>query len=261
MAVRRRSSRGEATGQHFLRSKRLVADLVREAEVARGDLIVEIGGGGGLTHALAQTGAILAVVERDPALAARLRASFAELPTVAVLEGDIAAYEWPDEPFAVVANLPFAGSGAILARLLRDPQLPLRSANVIVQWEFAAKHAAVWPATMRSIHWRAWYDVSIARRLARTAFSPPPTVDTGVLQLRRRAQPRVAPELHEAYWDFLTAAFDAREPIRRGLRPTLSPLQIKRLAPALGFSPEARAWDVDAGQWAQLFAFAQGSRA
>ncbi|MGI9111967.1 MAG: ribosomal RNA small subunit methyltransferase A [Gaiellaceae bacterium] len=260
MAVRRRSSRGEATGQHFLRSKRLVADLVREAEVARGDLIVEIGGGGGvLTHALAQTGAILAVVERDPALAARLRASFAEHPTVAVLEGDIAAYEWPDEPFAVVANLPFAGSGAILARLLRDPQLPLRSANVIVQWEFAAKHAAVWPATMRSIHWRAWYDVSIARRLARTAFSPPPTVDTGVLQLRRRAQPRVAPELHEAYWDFLTAAFDAREPIRRGSDQRSRHCRSNGLPPLSGSHPKLpRGTSTpDNGR----IAFAQGSRA
>ena len=261
MAVRRRPPRREAAGQHFLRSKELAAELVREAEVARGDLIVEIGGGTGvLTQALAETDAVVVVIERDRALAAQLQTRFGRQSSITVIEGDIAGYDWPTEPFAVVANLPFTGSGAVLARLLRDPRIPLRRADVIVQWEFAAKHAAVWPATLRSIHWRAWYEVSIRRRLSRTAFAPPPSVDTGVLQLMRRNRPRVTPELYEEYWDFLSAAFDAQEPIRRGLRPALSPLQIKRLASSLGFSPEARAWEVDAPQWAQLFAFAYGNR-
>lgn len=225
--------------------------------MARGELIVEIGGGTGvLTRELARTGATVVVIERDRRLAARLRSRFAGHKTVAVIEDDVAAYRWPEEPYAVVANLPFAGSGAILGRLLDDPNLPLERADVIVQWEFAAKHAAVWPATLRSIHWRAWYDVSIARRLDRTAFSPPPSVDGAVLRLRHRARPRVAPEAHAAYRGFLAAAFESQEPIRRGLSPSLSPLQIKRLAPVLGFAPDARAWDLDAVQWAQLFAVA-----
>ena len=225
--------------------------------MARGELIVEIGGGTGvLTRELARTGATVVVIERDRRLVTRLRSRFAGHRAVAVIEGDVATYSWPEEPFAVVANLPFAGSGAILGRLLHDPSLPLRRADVIVQWEFAAKHAAVWPATLRSIHWRAWYDVSIARRLDRTAFSPPPSVDGALLRLRRRARPGVAPALHAEYWDFLAAAFETQAPIRRGLSPSLSPLQLKRLAPVLGFAPDARAWELDAVQWAQLFAVA-----
>jgi 23S rRNA (adenine-N6)-dimethyltransferase len=258
VAVRRRSSES-AAGQHFLRSSRLGAELVAEAGVAPGELIVEIGGGTGvLTRELARTGAAVVVIERDRALAARLGSRFADDSAVGVIEADVAEYSWPEAPFSVVANLPFAGSGAILGRLLRDPQIPLRGADVIVQWEFAAKHAAVWPTTLRSIHWRAWYDVSIARRLDRTAFSPPPSVDAAVLRLRRRARPRVAPEAHAAYRDFLAAAFESPEPIRRGLRQWLSPLQLKRLAPVLGFAPDARAWELDAVQWAQLFAVAHG---
>ncbi len=108
-------------------------------------------------------------------------------------------HAWPEVPFSVVANLPFARSGAILAHLLRDPRLPLRRAEVIVQWEFAAKHGAIWPATLRSTYWRAWYDVSLVRRLDRTAFAPPPSVDAAVLRLTRRDRPRVPAELHEPY--------------------------------------------------------------
>jgi len=257
VAARQRSFAAPA-GQHFLRSKRLAADLVREAEVARGDLVVEIGGGTGvLTQALVKTGAAVVVIERDRALAAQLRTRFGGHPSIAVIEDDVAGYGWPTEPFAVVANLPFVASGSILARLLRDPLIPLRRANVIVQWELAAKHAAVWPATLRSIHWRAWYDVAIVGRLHRTAFTPPPCVDAAVLQLARRARPRVSPELGAAYWEFLSSAFDGRAPIRRGVRSSISPLQLKRLAPTLGFGLDSYPRDLDAEQWSQLFAFTQ----
>jgi 23S rRNA (adenine-N6)-dimethyltransferase len=157
----------------------------------------------------------------------------------------------------VVANLPFARSGAILTRLLRDPSIPLRRAHVIVQWEFAAKHTAVCPATLRGTYWRAWFDVSLARRLDRSAFAPPPSVDAAVVRLERRARPRLPLDSHEEYWTFLRAAFGTQEPIRRSLRHSLSPLEIKRLAPALGFGREARAWKLDAEQWARLFAFAR----
>ena len=258
MAVRRRPAR-EAPGQHFLRSKQLAADLVAEARLGLGDLVVEIGGGTGvLTQALARTGANVIVVERDQALAQRLRSRFGHLAAVEIVQADAVEHNWPREPFVVVANLPFARSGAILAGLLRNPRLPLQKAHVIVQWEFATKHAAVWPATLRSTYWRAWYDVSIGRHLDRKTFSPPPSVDGAVLQLKRRMEPRVPLELHEVYWRFLADAFASPRPIRLALRPTLTGLQIKRLAPALGFAPEARARELDAQQWARVFAFAYG---
>ena len=254
MAVRARSVAG-ASGQHFLRSSRLAADLVSDACVGAGDLIVEIGGGTGvLTQALVHARADVIAIERDPALAASLRHRFAD---VEVVTGDAAAFSWPEQPFAVVANLPFAGSGAILAHLLRDPHVPLRHAEVIVQWEFGEKHAAVWPATLRSTYWRAWYDISLVRRLDRTAFAPPPSVDAAVLRFTRRERPLVPYDLHQPYWAFVTGAYDQQGPIRGGLRPLLSPLQVKRLAPVLGFAPDARARDLDAGQWARLFAASQ----
>jgi 23S rRNA (adenine-N6)-dimethyltransferase len=253
VAVRRRPAWG-APGQHFLRSSRLAADLVEEAEVARSDLVVEVGGGTGmLTDALARTGARIVVLERDPALVAHLRARFAGAPHVEVVHADATRSEWPDQPFAVVANLPFEQSGAILAHLLRDPRVPLRRADVIVEWHVGAKHAAVWPSTLRSTYWRAWHDISVARRLARTSFAPPPHVDAAVLRFERRTVPRVPVDAHRAYWEFLAAAFAVRAPLRRALAPGLSSLQLKRLAPALGFGPDTLARDLDAGQWAALF--------
>lgn len=224
---------------------------MREAGIAPGELVVEIGAGTGvLTRALADTGAEVQALELDSGLAAELRRRFAAHRHVTVLQADALRWTAPAGPFRVLSNLPFASSGAILAHLLRDPRGGLQQADVIVQWEFAAKHAAVWPATLRSTCWRAWHEVSIEHRLARTAFSPTPAVDAAVLRIRRRARPLVPPEECERYRCLLSAAFrgNAR------LRDSVPPLLLKRLAPTLGFAPGARARDLDARQWAALFA-------
>jgi 23S rRNA (adenine-N6)-dimethyltransferase len=257
VAVRQRPARG-APGQHFLRSSQLASELVREASVAPDDLVVDVGAGTGvLTTALVQAGARVIALELDSALASRLRRRFGAHRGVTVLESDASFFAWPREPFAVVANLPFAGSGQILSRLLRDPGVPLCRADVIVQWELATKQVAVWPTTLKSTYWKAWFDLSITTRLARNAFSPAPGVDAAVLRVERRSLPLLPTEEHEPYWHFLADAFRTQAPVRRSLRQRLSPGEVKRLAPVLGFSPDARARDIDARQWARLFAFAR----
>ena len=124
---------------------------------------------------------------------------------------------------------------------------------MIVQWELASRHAATWPATLRGIYWRAWYDVAIVSRLAASAFSPPPSVCAAVLRAVRRPEPLVPAAEGRAYRDFLDAAFRARTPVRRALAGRLSPLGVKRAAASLGFDPGALPRDLDARQWAGLF--------
>jgi 23S rRNA (adenine-N6)-dimethyltransferase len=198
-----------------------------------------------LTRALLDAGANVVAVERDGLLAAGLRDRFGG--SIAVVEADALDWTVPAEPFAVVANLPFAGSGEILSRLLRGP---VTSANVIVEWAFAQKQAAVWPTTLKSAYWRAFYELEIARHLDRTAFTPPPTVDAAVLRFTRRAQPLVAPTDSQRYWRFLSDAFQAGTEVGRGV---LTPLEAKRLAPTLGFPRHARPRELDARQWAGVY--------
>jgi 23S rRNA (adenine-N6)-dimethyltransferase len=254
--VRQRPTRG-APGQHFLRSSRLAAELVRDAGILPGELVVDIGAGtGALTRALVDAGAAVLALEADPALAGELRRRFAGR-SVTVENADARRWSWPREPFSVVSNLPFAGSGEILASLLRDPRSGLRSADVIVQWELGAKQAAVWPATQRATYWRAWFELAIVARLARSAFSPPPSVDAAVLRLTRRTSPLVPPAEHEAYRRFLAQTFRSQAPLQRALRRRVSPRELRRLAQVLGFDASSSARDLDARQWAAVFAYAR----
>jgi 16S rRNA A1518/A1519 N6-dimethyltransferase RsmA/KsgA/DIM1 with predicted DNA glycosylase/AP lyase activity len=65
-----------ARGQHFLRSPRLAAAIVEAARIAPGDLVVDVGAGGGVLSAeLARRGARVVAIEVDPVWAGRLRSS------------------------------------------------------------------------------------------------------------------------------------------------------------------------------------------
>jgi 23S rRNA (adenine-N6)-dimethyltransferase len=222
----RRSRR--ARSQHFLRS-RYAAELVRDADLAELDLVVDLGAGGGrLTGQLARSVQRVVAVELDPQLAEQLRGRWAN---VAVLEADAREVELPREPFRVVANLPFHGTNEILRHLLDDPRVPLVRADLVVQWGVAVKRGLPWPSTVSGAVWGAWYSTRVARRLPRTAFRPAPSVDAAVLVFERRAQPLVPEHQAADYRRFVAHRF------RRGRQGN-------------GIEPR----QLDPHEWARLFA-------
>ena len=245
--VARRSSSGpRAYGRHFLRSRALAAAIVADARVGAADLVLDLGAGAGaLTRELARRARRVWAVELDPALARELERRFAGT-NVRVVHADATRLRWPEEPFKVVANVPFARTTAILRRLLDDPSVALVAAELVVQWELAAKRAAVWPSTLTGVYWGAWYRFALVRRLPPCAFAPEPSVAAGVLRIERRREPLVAARDRAAWRAFVKRGFVAG-------RPEVPPRVFKRLGRNLGFAPQARARDLDAAQWAALF--------
>jgi 23S rRNA (adenine-N6)-dimethyltransferase len=190
-------------GRHLLRSTGLAAELVADALVRPGDLVVDVGAGSGmLTQALVDAGARVIAVEPDRRLGSRLRRTSA-----IVVATDARAFEWPAEPFKVVANLPFAHAAEICRSLLSDPRVPLLSADLIVEWNFAAKRVRVWPSTAQTVVWSAWYELSVVRRLEPRSFAPAPSVAGGVLRARRRERPLVRPADASRYERFVRQGF------------------------------------------------------
>jgi 23S rRNA (adenine-N6)-dimethyltransferase len=244
------SAQARPRGRHALRSRAFADELVRDAGVVPGSLVLDLGAGGGaLTRALADAGAHVRAVEVDSVALRELTARFAQDPRIDVVEADATALPLPTEPFSVVANLPFAAGTAILRRLLGDPRVPLTQLDAIVEWGLAAKRTAVWPSTLLGCAWGAWYELSLVRRVPRASFVPPPSVDTAVLRAGRRSEPLVAPEEAGAYEALLRRAFAARVPLDR----VLPRGHVHRVAHELGFDPHAAARDLDVRQWAALY--------
>lgn len=192
-------------GRHLLRGSRLAEELVRDAGIGCGDLVVDVGAGTGLlTRALLDAGARVVAVEPDRRFAARLRRA---CPEARVVEAAVPGVDWPNEPFKVVANLPFGEAAAICRSLLGDPALPLRTADLVVEWDMAAKRARLWPSTVPGVVWGAWYELGVVRRLPPELFVPRPSVAGGVLRAVRRPVPLVAPRHAAAYERFVRRGF------------------------------------------------------
>jgi 23S rRNA (adenine-N6)-dimethyltransferase len=251
-----RPPRQRPRGQHFLRSRAFAEQLVADARVEPGDLVLDLGAGEGiLTAALAAAGAHVVAVELDPRPLAELRRRFADDPRVAVVAGDATRIRLPREPFRVLANVPFAATSPILRRLLDDPAVPLTQLDAVVEWGFAVRKCAVWPGTLTATYWSAWHELELVRRIPRTCFAPPPNVDAALLRATRRVEPLVPLAQARAYRDFLRRSFgDFR------VEAALGRASVHRAAHEHGFDPHARGRDLDARQWAVLFSATGSSR-
>jgi 23S rRNA (adenine-N6)-dimethyltransferase len=249
-------------GQHFLAGGRLAAELVEQAGVGVGDLVVEIGAGTGvLTEALARRAGRVVALEVDPRLAARARSRLATYHNVRVVTADALTVPTPRTPFRVVANLPFGETAAMLRRLLGDPRTRLERADLVIQEQAARRYAAARPGAAEPIAWGAWYELRAGRRLGPGCFRPPPRVAAAVLVARRRHPPLVPVTGHRRFAALLDTAFrQPGLPLRRSLVPPLTYRQLRRLAADLGFGLDAGPADLDAAQWAAVHRFLEGAR-
>jgi 23S rRNA (adenine-N6)-dimethyltransferase len=186
---RRQWSAPNPAGAHFLTDGRLIAQLVRASGTGPGDLVFDLGAGyGALTAPLARAGARVIAIERDPALAERLRRRFRDEPLVGVVEADLRQVPFPRRPFTIVASPPFALTTLLCRRLLASPAVRLEGAELILEWG-----AAKWLASPRrddreAARWAARYEMRLVRRVPAACFSPPPASDAAYLRIRPRAQ-------------------------------------------------------------------------
>ncbi len=162
-------------GQSFLLDAHVADAVAALAMPERGEPVVEIGGGLGLlTVALLRRGLRdLTVVERDPRLAAWLRATFGD--RVRVVEGDALEVDVPRDAI-VAGNLPFSSATPILLRFFERRVLRIVA---LVQSEVARRLAA--PEGSRaygrlSIVAALYGSVEEFQEVPASSFFPPPEV-------------------------------------------------------------------------------------
>lgn len=246
-----RRPRPNPSGVHHLRSAAVTRALVRSAEIGPADRVFELGAGPGtVTAVLAAGGATVAAVERDPGYVCDLKRRFSRCENVSVVEADLRAVRIPRDA-KVVANLPFATSGAIVAVLL-DPPGPLRAGmDLLVEHGFALRVSAALPRSARAAWRSARYDIQLIRRVPRTAFAPVPGVDAALLRIRGREQLDQAAE--HRLRQLLGVAYGAR-PVRAAALARR--FAGRRAGPAIlraaGVSPDTPARAVAPSTWAAV---------
>jgi 23S rRNA (adenine-N6)-dimethyltransferase len=202
-------------GQNWLVDRRFPAEMAEILRHAPPYPVLELGAGNGaLTEALVAIGSDVTALELDPRRVGRLRRRFAG--RAEIVEADMLTFDFGPKPHHVIANVPFSVTTPLLRRLLRQDHWD--TAVLLLQWEVARKRAGVGGTTMLTASWWPWYELSLGSRVPAAAFTPVPTVDGGILVIRRRASPLVPSEERTNYQDLVRHAFTGRG---RGLRAIL----------------------------------------
>ena len=208
-------------GQHFLRDKGVIEDIVYAIAPEPGQALVEIGPGlGALTDPVVKRCERLTVIELDRDLAARLRTR----PELNVIESDVLKVDFAQvakdagQKLRVIGNLPYNISSPILFRLLPcadhviDQHFMLQ--KEVVNRMVASPGKKDYGRLSVMLQWR--YHMENVVNVPPEAFDPPPKVDSAVVRMIPRAEvPNVDPAVLEK---MVAVAFSQR---RKLLRHTL----------------------------------------
>jgi 16S rRNA (adenine1518-N6/adenine1519-N6)-dimethyltransferase len=197
-------------GQNFLVDLNLIDFIVKNAELNREDMVLEVGTGtGSLTAALAdQAGAVLSV-EIDASFHALVQETLGHHAHVQFFHGDVlknknhlnpAVLEtlhaglrrFQGKHLKLVANLPYAVATPVICNLILS-DLAFERMVVTVQWEIAERLLAS-PGSKDygalAILMQSLADIELLRKLPATVFWPRPQVGSAIICIRPRADKR-----------------------------------------------------------------------
>ncbi len=248
----------KSLGQHFLLDLNLTAKIARAAGDLRGRTVFEVGPGpGGLTRALLQAGAGRVVaVERDERCLAALDELAAAYPDrLRIVAEDAMTLDEAavlDRPAAVVANLPYNISTALLLKWLDRLDLfsgfTLMFQKEVAERLCAAPRGKAYGRLSVMVQWRL--APALLFNLPARAFTPPPKVASSVVGLSPRPAP-LAPADPERLSRLVAAAFGQR---RKMLRASLKPVtrEAESLLTEAGIPPTARAEELSVEDFCRL---------
>jgi 16S rRNA (adenine1518-N6/adenine1519-N6)-dimethyltransferase len=253
-------------GQNFLVDESALQRIIAAANLNKEDFVLEIGAGPGtLTRLLGEQTLRVLAVEIDSNMVNILRTVLAEVRNVDIIQGDILSFSiekllddaglTADEPYKVVANLPYYITSAILRHLLEADRKP--SCLVVTVQEEVAKRIIAKPGKMSllAVSVQLYGIPEIVTRIPAGAFYPVPKVDSAVLRINLSDKPTV--DVEDVHWFFtvVRAGFSSR---RKQLHNVLSgrlSLPGEKVKVALlqsGIEPTRRAQTLTLDEWARL---------
>ncbi len=190
-------------GQHFLVDPNIVRKILDLAAVQPQETVLEIGPGRGvLTRPLCRAAKEVVAVEIDRDLGRHLTQELADCANLRLHVGDALAFDYATLPAgtAIVANLPYNISTPLLFTFLTH-RAQIDRMVLMVQSEVARRLVAK-PGTkdygVLSVLVQAWCEASLAFRVSRRCFVPPPEVESAVVWLRPVPAPAVGDPGHFA---------------------------------------------------------------
>ncbi|MFN8558760.1 MAG: 16S rRNA (adenine(1518)-N(6)/adenine(1519)-N(6))-dimethyltransferase RsmA, partial [Dehalococcoidia bacterium] len=206
----------KSLGQHFLHDPDILDRIVREGAFAAHESVLEVGGGTGeLSERLARASGHLVSVELDETLARLLRARLAPFANATVVNANV--LDFPPAallaegggamPYVLAGNIPYYITAPIFRHFLTATNRPTRMV-LLVQRE-VAESVAAGPGKMSllGVSVQLFGAVRVLFPVPRTAFVPPPRVDSAVVRVDVHRRPPIAIEDEQRFFAVVRAGF------------------------------------------------------
>ena len=209
-------------GQNFLVNDEAISNIIDSSEINENDFVIEIGPGlGTLTSKLLEKAGKVIAIELDERMIDILTDRFKLYSNFVLLHEDILKVNLQElirtekdrlTSVKVVANLPYYITTPILMKLLEE-KLPIESITVMVQKEVAERITAtpgdkLSGAITYSVNYYA--DAEKVVFVDKSSFIPSPEVDSEVIKLTIRKEPKVVVQNEKLFFQVIRASFMQR---------------------------------------------------
>jgi 23S rRNA (adenine-N6)-dimethyltransferase len=220
--------------QHFLSGPTLVAELIGHSNVRKNDVIYDLGAGSGvISSVLSRRCKQVIAVENEPMALKKLKLNMQSHDNVTILQCGILDVALPSTPYKIFSNIPFSISAQVV-RKFTEADIPPSAMYLIVQKQFARKlvEGDDHFTSQLGAQLGPRFAARIRRPLRRTDFTPPPAVDTVLLELKRREQSLLPESELSSYREYVGRCFAEQKffattpRARSGISPKLIPSQL-----------------------------------
>ena len=212
----------KSLGQNFLIDVNVIHKVLDKAEINEDTAVIEVGPGiGSLTEQIAKRAGKVVAYEIDQRLIPVLNDTLGPYDNVTIINEDIlkadvrgmigeemASYK----EVVVIANLPYYITTPILMNFLMK-NVPIDRYYVMMQKEVGERISAV-PGTKAygslSIAIDYYTDAKTVQNVPKAVFMPTPNVDSIIVEMKTREEPKVAVEDEEKFFRLTRGAFVQR---------------------------------------------------
>ena len=251
----------KSLGQNFLRSKKVLAEIIRAGKVSMSDTVLEIGPGeGALSEKLLESGAKVIAVEKDDRLIDFFNEKFSKEITSGqlllihgdILDLDLSSYGLRTNSYKLIANIPYYITGQIFRKFLEGDIQPSKIV-ILVQKEIADRIVARdGKESILSISVKAYGNAKKVIKVGRENFSPKPMVDSAVLMIDNISKDFFKNLDEKKFFEVLKTGFAHKRKVLIANLKNLAKKDIKTIFSELKIPEKARAENLKPENWKEL---------
>jgi len=248
----------KSLGQNFLKSTHALNTMVKLAQEAGNQQVLEIGPGkGALTCKLVEAGFIVTAIELDERMVEYLHEKCAgaiQDGRLKLIHNDVRSIDtkklFPNTEYTLVANIPYYLTNMIIRKFLTAEKKPT-AMILLVQKEVAKRIVASdEKESLLSLSVKFFGDPRFIEKVPKRFFSPVPKVDSAIIAIENIGDTPHTKEEEEKFFSLLHRAFaQKRKQTFKLLRPYYREENLARAFQLCELAENARAEEITLQKW------------